>query len=263
MAEESKNPFSRLFSRLPVKLPGAGHHGSAHDPKSGISDLKLVFFIVDWDRLKVISEVFEKDDVGFHFISKGSGTASSEVLHLLGIGASDKAVVICLEQPTMVPILLQGVRKKLGFNSPGAGIAFTVPLSGINGPILRVFNQPDKNAAAEATPSGHKHHSGEYANELIVSVVNQGCCDELMNTARKVGALGGTVLNARGRSGSAVKLFGISVQDEKELILILSNREKREPIMRAIYQAHGQDSHAQGIVFSMPVDNVMSLAALQ
>ena len=98
-------------------------------------------------------------------------------------------------------------------------------------------------------------------NDLIVCIVNQGYSDELMNTAREAGASGGTVINARGQAHEgAVKFFGISVQDEKELILILSSREKKVSIMRAVSETHGLNSKASGIVFSLPVDDVMGLS---
>ena len=98
----------------------------------------------------------------------------------------------------------------------------------------------------------------EFSYDLIMAVVNQGYSDELMNTAREAGASGGTAIHARGHAHEvAVKFFGISVQDEKELILILVSREKKLSIMRAVSEAHGLNSKANGIVFSMPVDSVM------
>jgi len=97
-------------------------------------------------------------------------------------------------------------------------------------------------------------------HDLIVSIINNGYCDTFMNTAREAGALGGTILNARGQGHEgAVKFFGISVEDEKEIIIILTNREKKAAIMRAICEAHGLNSDAQGIIFALPVDNVLGL----
>ena len=270
MAKEGKSPetlFSKLLSRLPGSAP--------ETTKPDLPKLKMIFFIVDWNRLKIISDVFEKKKVNFHFISKGRGTASSEVLDLLGIGASDKAVVICLEQPALVPILLQAVRENLNFRSPGAGITFTIPLSAINNPILRVFKQPETPAGSDHiddTTTGNnsnrkrpeRRRPKEPSHNLVLSVLNRGCSDDFMNTARKAGATGGTVINARGQAHEgAVKFFGISVQEERELVIILTSRDKRESIMRAVCEAHGLNSKAQGIVFSLPVDGVMSLSSLQ
>jgi nitrogen regulatory protein PII len=290
----SESLFSKLFSKLqgilPDTRPGVPQ-SQAQSPRPEAPTLKLIFFIVDWNRTKVISGVFEEEKVRFHFISKGRGTASSDILDLLGIGANDKAVILCLEQAVMVPVLLKEVRKKLGFHSPGAGIAFTMPISGINSPILRIFKQSihkNEKIAAEANseapfqdgnadrrghssgqlpPWGERRKSegggmsGEFSHDLIIAIINQGYSDEFMNTAREAGATGGTVISARGQAHEgAVKFFGISVQDEKEIIIILSGREKKVPIMQAVCNAHGLNSKAQGIVFSLPVDNVMGLS---
>ncbi|GHV81138.1 hypothetical protein AGMMS49944_29290 [Spirochaetia bacterium] len=261
--------MANLFSKLFSKRPRAQQSPEPPEvDRPGIPMLKLIFFIIDWNRLKAISGVFAEEKVRFYFTCKGKGTASSDILDLLGIGAGDKAVVLCLEQTVLVPVLLKEVQKKLGFHNPGAGIAFTVPFSGINSPMLRIFKQSiHKNEkivaelnAAEIKSEGEAM-SGEFTHDLIISIVNQGYSDELMNTAREAGATGGTVLNARGQGHEgAVKFFGISVQDEKELILTLVSREKKVSIMRAVCEAHGLNSKAQGIVFSLPVDSVMGLS---
>jgi len=191
------------------------------------------------------------------------GTANSDILDLLGIGSAEKAVVICLEQEVGIPVLLKEVRKKLKSYGPGAGIAFTIPFSAINDPILLIFKQSihkNEKIAADATGEG-ENMSDEYSHDLIVSIVNYGFSDELMNTAREAGARGGTVLNARGQAhAGAVKFFGVSVQDEKELILILTERENKVAIMQAVSEKHGLNSNAKGIVFSLPVDNVIGLS---
>ncbi|GHV91173.1 nitrogen regulatory protein P-II [Spirochaetia bacterium] len=231
--------------------------------------LKFIVFIIDWNKTKIISQVFEEEHVRFHFITRGRGTASSEILDLLGIGASDKAVVLCLEQEVLIPVLLKEVRKKLGFHSPGAGIAFTMPLSGINNPILQVFKESihknEKIAAEIENSLAAKKEGGamssEIKHDLIISIINQGYSDDFMTVAREAGARGGTVINARGLAHQGpVKFFGVSVQDEREIILILTNREKKAPIMQAISQAYGITSQAGGIVFSVPVDSMMGLS---
>jgi nitrogen regulatory protein PII len=240
MSEALKAPVAQEVKKLPV--------------------MKVLVFIVDWGKINAISSVFEQEKVRFHFISKGRGTASSEILDLLGIGASDKAVIISLEQEVMVPVLLREVRKKLGFHSPGAGIAFTIPLSGINNPILNVFKESiHKNEKISLETGAAK--MGDIKHDLIVSIINQGYSDEFMTTAREAGATGGTVLSARGLAHQGpVKFFGVSVQEEREIVIILTSREKKAPIMQAVSQAYGITAEAGGIIFSVPVDHVMGLS---
>ena len=264
-----KTILSKLISGRPGSLKTP-----APAPRT-IPNLKLVFFIVDWQKSNIVSDIFIEENVRFYFFARGIGTANSEILDLLGIGAGDKAVAICLEQAILVPVLFKELRKKLGFYTPGMGIAFTVPLSAINDPVLLVFKQSiNKNVKiaeeleersrgnagqeeGENMASDNASH-GKFKYDLIVAIVNHGYSDELMNTAREAGASGGTVINARGQAHEgAVKFFGISVQDEKEIILILTSHEKKVAIMQAVSEAHGLNSKAHGIVFSVPVENVI------
>jgi nitrogen regulatory protein PII len=256
-----KSLFSKLFSRLPSSQPEAQEEKT---PPAEKTKLKFVFFIVDWSMVNVVSDVFIEEKVRFYFVSKAQGTANSDILDLLGFGSTDKALVTCLEQAIGVPVLLKEVRKKLKSYGPGAGIAFTVPLSAINEPALLIFkqsiNKNDKIAAIKEKAEG-ENMSEKFTHDLIMCIVNQGYTDELMNTAREAGARGGTMLHARGSAHhGAVKFFGVSVQAEKEMILILSNRETKVAIMQAISEAYGLNSEAQGIVFSLPVDNMTGLS---
>ena len=267
-----KSPFSKLLTKLQSKLPGGAQ---SRKTPAELPSLKLLFFIVDWNQANVVFSMFAEEKIRFHFHCKGTGTANSEVLDLLGIGAGEKAVIFCLEQAVLIPVLLKDARRKLGFHSPGQGIAFTIPLSAINDPVLLVFKQSiyknekiaiEQGALAQALADSQLNGEGEkmadkISHDLIISIVNQGYSDELMNTAREAGASGGTVLNARGQAHEgAVKFFGISVQDEKEMILILASREKKVSIMKAICETHGLNSKAHGIVFALPVDDVMGLS---
>jgi len=259
-----KNMLSQFISHLPGKLRQQQNVQAQETPRPHAPSLKLIFFIVDWHRANVVTNVFVEEKVRFHFISKGRGTASSDILDLLGIGAGEKAIITCLEQAVGVPVLMKEVRKKLKVYGPGAGIAFTVSLSAINNPALLIFKQSiHKN---EKIASGYPEGEGvnmanEFSHDLILSVVNKGYSDELMNTACAAGASGGTILNARGQAHEgAVKFFGVSVQDEKEIILILTSKAKKVSIMRALCEAHGFNSKAQGIIFSLPVDDVLGLS---
>jgi hypothetical protein len=258
MADKKPKIFKWPF-KLPL-LRGSEVMGHAPDSKAP-PRLKLVFFIIDWSKIQLLSEVFDQEHVRFHFISKGRGTASSDILDLLGIGANDKAVVLCLEQEILAPVLLKEVRQKVGRRSPGAGIAFSIPLSGINSPLLRIFKESIlKNEKIALEPEGEPMKT-EIHNDLIISIINQGYSDEFMTVAREAGAQGGTVLNARGLAHEGpVKFFGVSVQDEREIVLILAGREQKVPIMQAISQACGITTKAGGIIFSLPVDQVMGMS---
>ena len=96
---------------------------------------------------------------------------------------------------------------------------------------------------------------------LIITILNRGFSDLVMDSARENGAKGGTIITARG-TGSKVaeKLFGITVSQEKELILILTPTETKNVIMSAICKTAGLNTQGKGISFSLPVANVMGIA---
>lgn len=96
--------------------------------------------------------------------------------------------------------------------------------------------------------------------EVIFCIVNQGFSDSVMMAARSRGARGGTVLNARGTARQeAEKAYGIVIDPEKEIILILITKDIKEPVLHAIYQQVGLNTPGQGILFTLPVDDVMGI----
>lgn len=98
--------------------------------------------------------------------------------------------------------------------------------------------------------------------EAILTFVNKGFTDLVMDAAREAGARGGTVLNARGTGDKLMaKKFGVAITPEKELVIILVNKKIKEAVMSAIYKAAGLDTNGHGITFSVPVEDVAGLNA--
>ena len=101
----------------------------------------------------------------------------------------------------------------------------------------------------------------KYQHEAIFCIVNSGYSDAVMEAAKKLGAGGGTVINARGTAPKdAETLFGITIQPEKEIVMILVPTAIKADVLHALYQEVGLDSAGQGIAFSLPVDGVVGIA---
>ena len=96
--------------------------------------------------------------------------------------------------------------------------------------------------------------------KCILAIVNNGFSEVAMDAARACGAKGGTVLHGRGTaSNEAEKLFNISIQPEKEIVMILAKSELIDGILKGLYTAIGTATQAQGIAFALPVDEVVGL----
>lgn len=96
--------------------------------------------------------------------------------------------------------------------------------------------------------------------QVIFCIVNAGFTDAAMDFAREAGAKGGTIMHARGTANlGAEKMFGITVQPEKEIVMIIVQDSVRDDVMHALYRGVGQKTEAQGIAFCMPVDGVVGI----
>ena len=100
-------------------------------------------------------------------------------------------------------------------------------------------------------------------HEVIFAIVNAGFAEEAMDVAREQGVRGGTILNARGvtRANEAA-FFGITVHHEKEILMMVVEKDIRDKVLNALYKEMGMAKQAQGIVFSLPVSDVAGLVQI-
>lgn len=245
--------------------------------------LKLMVVIVNRDQIKEAEEVLRKLFVKLQFLIPAIGTAHSELLDILGLQDLHRGVIFCLLPDFHVLDVMRGLYDKLGINQPGKGIIFTLPLTGVSAPVSNMFGEEAlnhlnhlkeiflpsereqllqiKNSVRERWEGRmNMDNSSEIKHDLIIALINQGYSDDLMDKAREAGATGGTVIEVK-RLGEedTMKFFGISVHTEKEAVAIITKREARADIMKAINQFFGLTTEAKGMVFSLPVENLAGI----
>lgn len=94
---------------------------------------------------------------------------------------------------------------------------------------------------------------------LLTIIINSGYSEQVMEVAKQNGARGGTIFNAVGTAGvNAEKLYGITINPEKEVLFILITSETASTLLEAIYDNFGPSTVAQGIAFTMPIDETTS-----
>lgn len=223
--------------------------------------IKLLALIVDRDKTKRAGEVFRMHHVHVAMSMMAQGTANSEIMDMLGLGSVDKSMIICLEPGGKAKVLMEELYEKLKLGKAGNGIAFTMPLSGVCSPLLHFADDETRNRIQNEVEKQVENISREISHSLVVTIANEGYTDDVMEAARGAGANGGTVLFAR-RIGveEAVKFFGIELQTEKEVIVMLVSKEKKRDIMMAVNQACGMRTPARGMIFSLPVDSLIGVS---
>lgn len=96
--------------------------------------------------------------------------------------------------------------------------------------------------------------------EVVFCIVNAGYSDIVMDAAKEVGARGGTVIHARGTANKeAEQFFHITIQPDKDIVMILVPAEIKDDVLHALYRNAGLKTEGQGIAFSMAVDNVVGI----
>lgn len=91
--------------------------------------------------------------------------------------------------------------------------------------------------------------------ELVMCIVNAGYSESVMESARAAGARGGSILRGRGSANpEAEEFFNISIQPDKEIILILVSADIKDKVIRTIYKNCGLSTEGRGIIFSLPVE---------
>ena len=95
---------------------------------------------------------------------------------------------------------------------------------------------------------------------LIVSIVRKGWGSTVLEASVKAGARGGTVLFGRGAGiHERDKIFGMSIEPEKEIVLTVVSADQVDTILGAIVESVGLDEIGRGIAFVLPVDRVVGV----
>ena len=97
-------------------------------------------------------------------------------------------------------------------------------------------------------------------HEVVFAIVNSGFAEDVMEVAREQGVRGGTILNARGVvNENAAAFFGITLHADKEILMMVVEKDIRDKVLNAIYKEMGMAKKARGIAFSLPVSDVAGL----
>ncbi|MCU9968076.1 P-II family nitrogen regulator [Mobiluncus mulieris] len=97
-------------------------------------------------------------------------------------------------------------------------------------------------------------------HQVILTIVEKGRAEAVIDAAVKAGSHGGSIINARG-SGvhETASLFGFSVEPEKELVLILTEDTRVRDIVAQISTDLRLDEPGNGIVFVQDLARVRGL----
>ncbi len=219
-------------------------------------DLYYVLTVLDRNKRERMEKVYRSVGLKRTQTMLGQGTASQEHLSVRGLTRTEKAVMAAIcDRPTLKK-LVHEAKVQLYIDIPGNGVLMAVPVKSVGGARTLAY-------LTDNHPADHEKPDMVFPYELIYVILNEGHSDEVMDAARPAGATGGTVIAAKGTGlKSAEKFRGLSIANEREVILIVAKASAKADIMRAIVEKAGTHTKAGAICFSLPVSQVAGLRRL-
>ena len=211
---------------------------------------KLLISFMDRRRGDYLVKVSKEAGARGGTIIPGRALTDSRLMQMLSLADIDQDIVFTImgrETDEVMKAIAKASAedpKKLG------GLAMLLDVSGM---LFRVPGEDrEVNEEREETmESGYK---------LITVIVNHGYADDVMAAARQAGARGGTILTGRGTGTEEdVKFFGISLVPEKEILMIVAEKETVATILEAVNNVPNIRQPGGGVVYHMNVERFMPL----
>lgn len=247
--------------------------------------INWIITIVERGKGDRVAQFFENEQIPIMLVTHGHGTASSRMMDYLGLDEPEKDILVGMAVGTRSTDVLSRLNHLIKFCHPGHGIAFTLPLSSISKAAASRIqqaiqsspqNDPEKendvmseskknndisgSSMADSNP-GAPSSNASIKFELIVTVINSGDSDMVMDAAKSAGCSGGTILKGRSAYSEEIKkVFGLNMPQEKEIITILASSEQKMPIMKAICNTVLQKTGEHATVFSLPVSDAKGIS---
>ncbi|MBR2613634.1 MAG: P-II family nitrogen regulator [Clostridia bacterium] len=219
-----------------------------------MNGLYLLMTIVRRTDAAEYEAFFRSNEISVTYSANCNGTAHAKTLALLGIEKNEKTLLLSFVSEDLLPTVLKGLTRDMKIDLPDRGIAVAVALSGIGGArALEYFTAGQTMENDGVDTKQREERAMQSTHELIIAIYEKGYTDLVMDAARAAGAAGGTTIRTKGTGAGAEKFFGLSLAEEKEIVLIVSDTEKKKDIMKGIMQGAGIETKAHALVFSLPV----------
>ncbi len=220
--------------------------------------VRLLISIVERGQGKNVRKFYTDYGLTCHFQTVGRGTASSDLLDILGVGSTERDIIFTFGEQNQMLRMLHQMQDDEESALRAKGIAFGMKLTALNTLAAAVLMGSGIQSGMEG--AGAMQQNKEEAHSLVLIVVNQGHTDEVMNTAREAGARGGTIIRSHwAGSEESESFYGITLQAEKEIIAIVAGDQRRRLIMEAVNKKHGMNTEAGAMICSVALDQMQRL----
>ena len=208
---------------------------------------KLIISIVPHDKGEKLTRAAVAAGCGGGSVLMGRALAKSNFGAILGMGETTKDLIYMVVDAEKKSSIINEIVESTKKEKSNFGELFTLEVDSLMkaGTLSKGENMSESNIKDR---------------DMITVIVNKGYADDVMFAARKAGASGGTVLNARGTAREDdEKFFGVHIVPEKDMLIIIVEHEKKEAVLGAIGELKCLKEPGMGIAYSSPVGDFTML----
>lgn len=122
---------------------------SVRSDVSAVKKLELLITVVNRNKAEYYMDLIQNHEVNMQLALPAKGTANAEMLNLLGLAGSEKAVILSAVREDNVKNVLAELKEKFATVRNGSGIAYTVPMSSVIGVAVYGFLSNNKQTVKE------------------------------------------------------------------------------------------------------------------
>lgn len=212
----------------------------------GFAAYSLIVCIVPHNSAELVTKAANAAGAGGGTVLMGRSSADSDILHALGLGDTSKEIAYIVVPSAQKEKIINAIVAAAETKRKRFGILFSIDTTH--------FMRHD------GILGGEDYMARTVDYQMITVIANKGYADDVMAAARKAGAGGGTVINARGTAQPGdEKFLGMEIVPEKEMVLIIIKSEIARAVLDALRNLPCLSAPGSGIAFSNPVDDFTSL----
>ncbi|WP_407426678.1 P-II family nitrogen regulator [Treponema sp.] len=205
-----------------------------------MTKFKLIISVVPHDKGEKLTKAALKAGSGGGSVLMGRSLAKSNLGAILGTGETTKDLIYMVVDSTKSQSVINAIIEETKNEKKGFGELFTLNVDS----LMKAWNFSQGDNMMEQNAN---------SCDMISVIVNKGYADDVMFAARKAGATGGTVINARGTAREDdEKFFGVHIVPEKDMLIIVVESSKKQAVLNAIQEVKCLKEPGMGIAFSSP-----------
>ncbi len=209
-----------------------------------MSQFELLVSVVPHNKAELISDAAVAAGSFGGTVCMGRKISGNNVIAALGLGGATLDIVYILTEEKQKSQIANAIVQACSEEKSNFGYMYTLDVNA----LLRTGNVTGDTNTGDFM-------SEQKPRELISVILNKGYADDAMAAARKAGAGGGTVINARGTAREDdAKFFGMHIVPEKEMLLIVVEQEKKNAVLESIRTLPCLAEPGSGIAFCSGVN---------